>query len=92
MTDEKKLDAREQALQQRLEKLRNMEDEIREKENALKLREKGKKQLVLRLSPTLWEEIARWADEDFRSINGQIEYLLTECVRKRKRAKKDGEA
>ena len=84
MTDEKKLDAREQALQQRLEKLRNMEDEIREKENALKLREKGKKQLVLRLSPTLWEEIARWADEDFRSINGQIEYLLTECVRARK--------
>ena len=85
MTDEKKLDAREQALQQRLEKLRNMEDEIREKENALKLREKGKKQLVLRLSPTLWEEIARWADEDFRSINGQIEYLLTECVRQRKK-------
>lgn len=85
MTDEKKLDAREQALQQRLEKLRNMEDEIREKENALKLREKGKKQLVLRLSPTLWEEIARWADEDFRSINGQIEYLLTECVRVRKK-------
>ena len=85
MTDEKKLDAREQALQQRLEKLRNMEDEIREKENALKLREKGKKQLVLRLSPTLWEEIARWADEDFRSINGQIEYLLTECGRARKK-------
>ena len=85
MTDEKKLDAREQALQQRLEKLRNMEDEIREKENALKLREKGKKQLVLRLSPTLWEEIARWADEDFRSINGQIEYLLTECVKYRKK-------
>ena len=85
MTDEKKLDAREQALQQRLEKLRNMEDEIREKENALKLREKGKKQLVLRLSPTLWEEIARWADEDFRSINRQIEYLLTECVRARKK-------
>lgn len=85
MTDEKKLDAREQALQQRLEKLRNMEDEIREKENALKLREKGKKQLVLRLSPTLWEEIARWADEDFRSINGQIEYLLTECARARKK-------
>ena len=83
MTDEKKLDAREQALQQRREKLRNME--IREKENALKLREKGKKQLVLRLSPTLWEEIARWADEDFRSINGQIEYLLTECVRARKK-------
>ena len=45
--------------------------------------EKDKKQLLLRLSPTLWEEISRWADDDFRSINGQIEYLLTECVKKR---------
>ena len=47
--------------------------------------EKDKKQLLLRLSPTLWEEISRWADDDFRSINGQIEYLLTECVRQRKK-------
>ena len=36
------------------------------------------------VSPTLWDEIAAWAEEDFRSINGQIEYLLTEAVRKRK--------
>ena len=43
-----------------------------------------KKQIPLRLSPTLYQELARWAEEDFRSINGQIEYLLTECVRKRK--------
>ena len=47
--------------------------------------EKDKKQLLLRLSPTLWEEISRWADDDFRSINGQIEYLLSECVRQRKK-------
>ena len=47
--------------------------------------EKDKKQLLLRLSPTLWEEISRWAEDDFRSVNGQIEYLLTECVRYRKR-------
>ncbi len=45
----------------------------------------GKKQLLLRLSPTLWKELAAWAEDDFRSINGQIEYLLTECVRERKR-------
>jgi hypothetical protein len=44
-----------------------------------------KKQLLLRLAPTLWKEIAAWAEEDFRSINGQIEYLLTECVRQRKK-------
>lgn len=49
--------------------------------------EKDKKQLLLRLSPTLWEEISRWAEDDFRSINGQIEYLLTEAVKKRRKIK-----
>ncbi|MGI6466504.1 MAG: Arc family DNA-binding protein [Sphaerochaetaceae bacterium] len=42
-----------------------------------------KKQLLLRLSNSLWEELARWAEDDFRSINGQIEYLLSEAVKKR---------
>lgn len=50
--------------------------------------EKEKKQLLLRLSPTLWEEISRWAEDDFRSVNGQIEYLLTEAVRQRKKGRK----
>jgi len=49
--------------------------------------ENSKKQILLRLSPTLWKEIAIWSEEDFRSINGQIEYLLTEAVRKRKKTK-----
>ncbi len=48
-------------------------------------KEKAKKQLLLRLSPQLWQELAAWAEDDFRSINGQIEYLLTECVKKRKK-------
>ena len=47
-----------------------------------------KKQIPLRLSPTLYQELARWAEEDFRSINGQIEYLLTEAVKRRKKQKK----
>jgi hypothetical protein len=47
--------------------------------------ENNKKQLLLRLSPTLWKELASWAEDDFRSINGQIEYLLTECVKHRKK-------
>jgi hypothetical protein len=51
-------------------------------------KEKDKKQLLLRLSPSLWRELASWAEDDFRSINGQIEYLLTECVRQRKKTKK----
>lgn len=50
-------------------------------------KEKDKKQLLLRLSPSLWKELASWAEEDFRSINGQIEYLLTECVKQRKKTK-----
>ena len=44
-----------------------------------------KKQIPLRLSPKLYAAIADWAEDDFRSINGQIEYLLTECVRQRKK-------
>ncbi|MBP3618750.1 MAG: Arc family DNA-binding protein [Lachnospiraceae bacterium] len=64
-----------------------MEAEVRQKEKALKEKEKAKKQVPLRLSATLWEELAAWAEEDFRSINGQIEYLLAECVRQRKKGK-----
>lgn len=47
-------------------------------------KDKEKKQVLLRLSPTLWKELAAWAEDDFRSINGQIEYLLHESVKKRK--------
>lgn len=47
--------------------------------------ESTKKQVPLRLSPKLYEAIAAWAEDDFRSINGQIEYLLTECVKQRKK-------
>ena len=43
-----------------------------------------KKQIPLRLSSKLYSELAAWAEDDFRSVNGQIEYLLSECVRKRK--------
>ena len=46
-----------------------------------------KNQVPLRLSEKLYADIAAWAEDDFRSINGQIEYLLSECVRQRK---KDG--
>lgn len=40
-----------------------------------------KKQVPLRLSPKLYDALAAWAEDDFRSINGQIEFLLTECVK-----------
>ena len=48
----------------------------------------GKKQIPLRVSPKLYEALASWAEDDFRSLNGQIEYLLTECVRQRKKSGK----
>ena len=44
-----------------------------------------KKQIPLRLSEKLYQSIAQWAEDDFRSVNGQIEYLLTECVKQRKK-------
>ncbi|MBR2473340.1 MAG: PTS ascorbate transporter subunit IIC [Clostridia bacterium] len=49
------------------------------------MNESQKKQVPLRLSPKLYAAIAGWAEDDFRSVNGQIEYLLTECVRQRKK-------
>jgi len=45
----------------------------------------AKKQIPLRVSEELYNAIASWAEDDFRSINGQIEYLLTECIRQRKK-------
>ena len=45
-----------------------------------------KKQIPLRLSVKLYNELLKWADDEFRSVNGQIEYLLTECVKEHKRS------
>ena len=47
-----------------------------------------KKQIPLRLSKSLYEDLAKWAQDDFRSLNGQIEFLLTECVKTRKKTSK----
>lgn len=44
-----------------------------------------KKQIPLRISSKLFDDLASWAEDDFRSINGQIEYILTECVKQRKK-------
>ena len=40
------------------------------------------KRFLLRLDPHLFEALRRWAEDDLRSINGQIEYLLTDQVRR----------
>ena len=48
-------------------------------------KEKEKKQIPLRLSANLYRELAAWAEDDFRSVNGQIEYLLSEAVKQRRK-------
>lgn len=45
----------------------------------------GKKQVPLRLSEDLYNALAAWAEDDFRSVNGQIEYLLTACVKEHRK-------
>lgn len=43
-----------------------------------------RKSFLLRLPPDLYEDLERWAAQDLRSVNAQIEFLLREQVRKRK--------
>ena len=47
------------------------------------MNDNGKKQVPLRLSAELYDALAAWAEDDFRSVNGQIEYLLNECVKRK---------
>jgi hypothetical protein len=44
-----------------------------------------RKSILLRLSRELWEELNRWARDDLRSLNAQIEYLLRSAVSHRRR-------
>lgn len=45
----------------------------------------ARKAFLLRINGELWRELESWAQEDFRSVNGQIEFLLREAVRRRGR-------
>ncbi len=85
MADDRTLKEREEKLKARLENIDALEREIKEREKRVKQKEAARKQIVLRIAPSLWEDIAEWAEKDFRSINGQIEYILSEAVKKRKR-------
>ncbi len=42
-----------------------------------------RKQYLLRIDPELWREVEKWAADELRSVNAQIEYVLREAVRKR---------
>lgn len=41
-----------------------------------------KKRFLLRLDPELFRVLERWASDELRSVNGQIEYLLREAARR----------
>jgi hypothetical protein len=45
-----------------------------------------RKAFLLRADPLLWKELERWASDELRSVNGQIEFLLREAVRRRHKA------
>ncbi len=76
------LQEKEEKLRKRLEQITQLEAEVLSREKKLKEQEKAKKQVLLRLAPSLWNELAAWAEEDYRSINSQIEYLLAEAVKR----------
>ncbi len=44
----------------------------------------ARKPFLLRIDPVLWAELEAWAQDELRSVNGQIEYLLKQAVAKRK--------
>jgi hypothetical protein len=48
-----------------------------------------RKQFLLRIDPRVWEELEAWAADDLRSVNGQIEFLLREAIRRRKGVRQD---
>jgi hypothetical protein len=45
-----------------------------------------RKAFLLRADPLLWKELEKWAADELRSVNGQIEFLLREAVRRRRKA------
>ena len=47
----------------------------------------ARKSYLLRVTPELYDALQQWADDEFRSVNAQIEFLLTDAVRKAGRAR-----
>jgi hypothetical protein len=51
-----------------------------------------RKRFLLRIDPALYDAIERWAGDDLRSVNAQIEYLLADAVRRAGRGRRPGAA
>ena len=68
----------------------NTQDKNRTNDSNKSRREKmTKKKLLLRIDPKLHDELRKWADDDFRSINAQIEFLLKKAVADNRRESND---
>ena len=48
-----------------------------------------RKPFLLRIPPELWRELEKWAADDLRSVNAQIEFLLREAVARRKNSREE---
>ena len=44
----------------------------------------AKKTFLLRIDPAMWDQLEAWAADEFRSVNGQIEYILKEALQQRR--------
>jgi len=47
-----------------------------------------RKRFLLRIGHELWDELERWAAQEFRSVNGQIEFLLQRAVKEHRRPRR----
>ena len=52
--------------------------------------EEGRKSFLLRIDPELWRELEAWAQDELRSVNGQIEYVLRQAVNARRGVRRTG--
>jgi hypothetical protein len=48
-----------------------------------------RKAFLLRLDPALWKDVERWAGDELRSVNGQIEFILRDAVRRRRQSSQE---
>ena len=68
----------------------NTQDKIKTNDSRKSRREKmTKKKLLLRIDPALHDKLRKWADDEFRSINAQIEFLLQKAVAENRRDTND---
>ena len=51
-----------------------------------------RKAFLLRVPPDLWKDLEKWAADDLRSINAQIEFLLRQALARRKGTDRHGPA